>query len=205
MPVRPRGRDMGRVLSTNHQKALAAVVNAAISKAVRDYKNINPEARSIGLIRNVATYRRRPKEFTGFRVRAVALFLAEPHMATATNAEVASRLSEGMPGYKAPPNVLTEKLTPTDKARIGAMFDQRSIVIDLKRANTTSKVKLALAALYSGEGASNQFRGDIAITEDAVIVCGKRHPIHINSGHARIHAGGAKLNVEGLKALLFPD
>lgn len=205
MPIRPRGRDMGRVLSTDYQKALTAHVIAAASKAERDFKNLNPEARRYGVVRNIAAFKRRPKEFRGFRVRAVAMFLAEPGMVKLSNARLAARLSEGMPGFKAPANILTEKLTPSDKDRIGGLLGERGIVLDLKRANTVSKIKLALAARYAGKDASGEFRGTIAITEDAVIVSGKRYSIHINSGHARINVAGAKLNVEGLKALLSPD
>lgn len=192
-------------MSTDHQKALSAAIHDAISKAVRDYKNLNPEARRIGVIRNIATFKRRPKEFSGFRVKAVALFLSEPDTLKLTNAVLAARLSVGMPGYKAPANVLTEKLRPKDKAHIAEMLAQRGIKIDLERANTPSKIKDALRALRTGKGASHEFRGRIAFTLDAVIVDNKRHPIHLNGRYPRIHAGKAMLNVDGLKALLIPQ
>jgi hypothetical protein len=183
---------------------MEAAIQAAAAKAERDYRSLNPEARSIGVVRNIAAFKRRPKEFSGFRSRAVALFLSEPETVKLSNAAIAARLSEGIPGFTAPANLLTEGIRRSDKQRIGAMLQQRSICIDLARYNTPSKIKLALAAHYAGRTASEEFVGRVAFTVDAVIVEGKRFPIQ-RGKYQRIHAGNAMLNVDGLKALLIPD
>ena len=183
---------------------MEAAIRAAATKAERDYRSLNPEARNVGVVRNIAAFKRRPKEFNGFRSRVVALFLSEPETVKLSNVALAARLSEGVPGFTAPANVMTEELRPIDKQRVEGMLRQKGISLDLGRDNTPSKIKLALAAYYAGTAPEQKFVGTVAFSEDNVIVNDKRYPIQAGK-YRRIHAGNAMLNVDGLKALLIPD
>jgi hypothetical protein len=186
---------------TDHRKGLAAAMHEGANSAAGRYKNMNPEAARIAVKVNAATFKPRPKEFRGYEVRAVALFLSDRASLDLSNKELATRLSADMPGYSAPANLLTDRLKPAVKVRIRQMLDDRAIRLSRDHLTTLSKIKRALRAHFNGEAGSISFTGQVTFTETAVIVGEKSYPIQ-KGKHRRIHVGEAKLNVDGLQALL---
>jgi hypothetical protein len=162
---------------------------------------MNPEAARIAVKVNAATFKPRPKAFRGHEVRTVALFLSDRASLDLSNEKLAARLSADMPGYSAPANLLTDRLKPAVKARIRQMLDDRAIRLPRDHLATLSKIKRALRAHFNGEAGSISYTGQVTFTETAVIVGEKSYPIQTGK-HRRIHVAGAKLNVDGLQALL---
>jgi hypothetical protein len=185
----------------DHKRGLAAAGRKAADAAERLYKHENPDASSLKTLQKIAVYKPRPKGFAGHAARAVRLFLGDKSYLEKSNAEMAAILSADFPGFVAPSNLLTERLSAIDKRKIRPLLVERGIRLKLDQANSVSKIKKALIGINEAEAAAATFTGKVAFTDDAVVIGTRRHPI-VSGKYPRIHVGGAMLNVEGLKALL---
>jgi hypothetical protein len=196
---------MGRDFTmTDHRRGLVAGGREALKRFERSYKAENPGADHLRLVQKIAAYKPRPEGFADHSARAVSLFLGDKSNVKKTNAQIAEFLCANFPGYSAPPSILTEPLTEIDRRKIRVLLAERGYKIDLDKFNTASKVKGALAAIYSGTTASHCVQPKVTFSADAITVGKKRYPIQNNGKVQRIHVGSAMLNVNGLKALLAP-
>lgn len=184
----------------DHKKALAAAARQAATKAVKDYKNSNPEASRLGVFMSVGAYKRRPKGFTV--VRAVSLFLADKSSLQKSNAEIAAWLGQDFPGYKVPANILTIPFGATDRKALVKLLKDRGVKLDLDLLDTPSKIKAHLAGVSASQDAASKFEGQVSFSDDAVVVGARRYPIQRENGYERIHVGKQKLRVDVLRLLL---
>ena len=188
---------------TDHRAALEKAVRQAAANAAKAYLNANPDAHGIKVRSDIAAYKPRPREVQALPRAAVALFLTEPGSVQLSNAELSQRLSKGLPG-KVPPNIFTEQLTVAKKREIAEILKMRNVAIDLDRFDTVSKIKGALKGLHNAASSSRAATVEVAFTDDALVIDGRSHPIHLNGNQRRVHAGSFKLNVAGLQTLLLP-
>jgi len=186
---------------TDHKKAMAAEARAAVRRAEQKYKLANPDAERLRLRADVAAYRPRPKAMRSLRVRAAGLLIGDRHYLNSTNAAIATFLSADEPGYSAPPNLLTESFTATEKTQVARMLAERGVAIDLARIDSPSKLKKALKARLKSGASTDCVAAEIAFTDDSVIVNGRSYPINGEGRLARIQVGKGKLNVHTLGEL----
>ncbi len=189
---------------TDHRVAMQKAARQAAKDAVKAYKNANPDAQGFNVRADIAAFKPRPREIQGLPRAAVALFLSEPGSVELSNAALATRLGQGLPG-KVPKNIFTERLTPAKKRAISELLKQRNVVIDLARYDTVSKIKGALKSYNNSVSSSQSATVEVSFTDHALVVNGRSHPIHQNGKHQRVHAGSSLLNVDGLRALLLPE
>ncbi|WP_420143958.1 hypothetical protein [Sphingobium sp.] len=184
-------------MPVDHGAELRRRVVEAIKAVEQEYRASNPGAAAYGLSSEIRSYVKRPRSFSGYAHQMVDLFLAEPSTLRWSNERLASSV-ERSTGFKAPKSLLTERLTAAQKRKVEAVLGQRAISLDLKKYNTMSKIKGALLANFSSSDAKLRFTGSIAITDDAVIVNGKRRAIQ-RAKVNRIHVGKRHwLNVDAL-------
>ncbi len=188
---------------TDHRTALEKTVRLAVADAAKAYKNANPDAQGLKVRADIAAYKPRPREVQALPRAAVAMFLNEPSSVELSNAELAQKMSKGLPG-KVPSNIFTERLTAAKKREIDGLLKTRNIAIDLDRFDTVSKIKGALKGRHCTASSSQFAKVEVAFTDDALVIDGKSHPIHQSGNQRRVHAGSFMLNVVGLRTLLLP-
>jgi hypothetical protein len=187
----------------DHRRGMASAAARAAKQAGEDYKAQFPDASALKLRTQVNAFKPRLPDIRDVPVRAVGLLLSEPWHLKKSNAELVRHLAMDVTGRKLPSNILTERLGASHKKRIGQMFEERNIAIDLATHDTVSKLKKALRSLRAADDAPSKFVGEVTFSRDAVTVGTRSLTIHRSNGVPRIDVpGGGKLNVDVLRRLL---
>lgn len=188
----------------DHRGRLAAASRKGAKDAAANYQSLHPEAAKFRLRADIAATEPRPKEMRGYAVRAIRLFLGDRSYLAMSNAALATHLSANIPGYKAPANLLTERFSPGDKAKVVALLKERGIVMNWAKLDSPSKIKTALIAFNKGVAAVERATVRVAFTADSVVINDRAYPMNGQGRLQRIQIGGGKLNVATLRALLCP-
>jgi hypothetical protein len=189
---------------TDHKKGLAAAARQAARAGAQLYKARNPDAALLYLRADMAAVRPRPKQMRNAAVRAVRLFLGDRTYLALSNEKLAAHLSADLPGYSAPPNLLTERFSPAEKTEVAGLLAAKGIKLDVGKLNTPSKIKAALRAHHAGVEPEAKATCTVAITPSSVIVNGRAYPISGEGRLQRIQVGKGKLNLATLRELLCP-
>jgi len=187
---------------TDHRKALRDAASQAARQAERVYKAENPGAAGLKVRADVAAYKPRAKEVRDAPIKAVYLFLDDRSYLEKSNAVIAAAISRDI-GRRVPPNILTERLSAKQLARIEEALKARKVKLDLAVCNTASKIKKALKGKLRAKAATVRCSVVVTFSDDAVTVGNESYPIQRASGVPRIHVGkSSKLNVDVLRRFL---
>lgn len=187
---------------TDHKVGLTPAVKLAAKEAERLYKSANHEAVRLKVNLEVSSYKPRPREMRNYATKIVAWFLQSAEVRAMSNEGIAEKLSAEYGGYKAPANLLTERLTPWQLDQIAPLLASRSIRPDAKGLNSLSKIKKALIANAAGRPLSNQLEALVILNDTHVIVGNRSFLISRHGKYDRIDVGRTKINVASLKLLI---
>lgn len=186
----------------DHAAALAAAYRQGGRAEAAAYIAEHPEAQGLRMRADVAAVKPRPRAMADARVRAARLMIYSRANLGMTNADIAARISEEIPGYSAPANLLTEPFKPSEKQKVAVMLAECGIALNLAKIKSPSELKAALRAHHAGAGAVDRARVQVVFTEDAVIVGQRCYPIS-KGAHRRVQTTQGKLNVAALRELLL--
>ncbi len=186
----------------DHKAGLTRAVRLAAKEAERLYKHTHREAEGLKINLDVSSYKPRPREMRNYATRIVAWFIQSAEVRAMSNERIAKKLSTEYGGYKAPANLLTEKLKPWQLDQISPLLSPRGIIPSAKGLNSLSKIKKALIAHAAGNPVTDQLEAFVILNDTHVIVGNRSFLISRHGKYDRIDVGRTKINVASLKLMI---
>ncbi len=184
-----------------HQELMQKAIRDAARLAEIAYREANPQAGGLKTKSEIRVYLKRPKGFSGYPSRLVAVMLNSRVALRQPNKDFVEGLQAQYPTYRVPIGLMSYPVPPMELERISKLLKAGGRNIDLKANNTLSKIKLALRAKDSVSSTQRTYKLHLAFGHQTVVVNGvnltvSRH----NSGYDRI-----RLEVDGKRQWLRCD